>query len=168
MVAQSAVNHILWSGGHKFKFPLPLSLRGHIKKKTMKMQRKPRKDRKTKENKKFGYDGWGLYFHKEFYGSMVIVEWILRIYGKKWSANSLQTRDMFRELRRSFTHVHLVALLQGANPYLLGMACYATNMSFPLPSTLRTKKNFLSSCERCKFKKIFFFFIFFSLKEKYF
>jgi hypothetical protein len=31
-VAQSAVNHALCSGGHKLESPLPLPLRGHIKK----------------------------------------------------------------------------------------------------------------------------------------
>ena len=36
MVAQSAVNHALWSGGHKFESPLPLLLCGHVKKKKKK------------------------------------------------------------------------------------------------------------------------------------
>jgi hypothetical protein len=33
VVAQSAVNHALWSGGHKFESILPLPLCGHVKKK---------------------------------------------------------------------------------------------------------------------------------------
>ena len=33
LVAQSAVNYTLWSGGHKFESPQPLPLREHVKKK---------------------------------------------------------------------------------------------------------------------------------------
>ena len=33
VVAQSVVNYVLWSGGHKFKSSLPLPLRRHVKKK---------------------------------------------------------------------------------------------------------------------------------------
>ena len=36
VVAQSAVNHALWSGSHKFESLLPLPLCGHVKKKIKK------------------------------------------------------------------------------------------------------------------------------------
>ena len=37
VVAQSAVNHALWSEGQKFESPLLLLLRGHVKKKKKKL-----------------------------------------------------------------------------------------------------------------------------------
>jgi hypothetical protein len=38
-VAQSAMNHVLWSVGHKIESPLPLPLCGHVKKKKKKVGR---------------------------------------------------------------------------------------------------------------------------------